>query len=471
MPKRLKSLSILEENKLPGQTSWKMKRHSIGHIQGYASKSSVNRGEKITFYISTQANGTKYNMEIFRLGWYNGAGARSVKTIENLEGKEQGWYTKETGRHNLPDPDDTGMLDLSWKESYTLEVPVNWVSGYYLVLLTDENGRQDYIPFIVRDDFQQHELLVIAPVTTWQAYNSWGGWSLYGHWEEGKWVKAPSYNPAVYSKFNATRVSFNRPYVQGHGAGHVFDEFPAVFWLESRGYDVAYATSVELHLKRLKWNPKGIIFIGHDEYWTEQMRQYVKALRDTGVNLAFLSANNIYWRAQHWEPHKSKKKSEPRILVLNRGVADASVKSGFVVQMWRRIGHPESELMGQQFEGQVLEPADWIVSNPNHWLFHGLDVKSGDLVEGAIKGEFDSVTQNTQEVEIIASSPVTDINHKQWMANTTVYQHKSGSLVFDAGTFGWVPCLSNPADTNGNAVNQIIQGVTGNLLNRFIEQS
>src|SRR6266699_1309916 len=190
-------------------------------IRGYADATSINHGGAINFYVGTTL--PSYNIEIYRMGWYGGTGSTLVQTISNLPGQNQ----------PIPPADPTtGLLQLNWSVSYTLQTDTSWVTGVYLAKLIGSNGTSQYVPFVIRDDASTADILYVLPVTTYQAYNNWGGKSLY-----------------EYNSSNSTRayqVSFDRPYANDNGAGNVFTaDYNMIRFLEKNSYNIAYATSVD----------------------------------------------------------------------------------------------------------------------------------------------------------------------------------------------------------------------------------
>ncbi len=160
--------------------------------------------------------------------------------------------------------------------------------------MTDTGGAS-HIVFIVRDDASSSDILFQTADTTWQAYNTWGGNSLYTGSGPG---------PAA-GRRAAYKVSYNRPFntreVDG-GQDWLFNaEYPMVRWLEANGYDVSYFTGVDSdRLGSLIQNHKVFLSVGHDEYWSGQQRANVEAARDAGVHLAFFSGNEVFWKTR-WE--------------------------------------------------------------------------------------------------------------------------------------------------------------------------
>jgi hypothetical protein len=118
----------------------------------------------------------------------------------------------------------------------------------------------------------------------WQAYNQWGGYSLY---------KGPDGRRETRSR----AVSFDRPYQEAMaGAGQFLQfELPAVRVAEHAGIPLGYATDVDLHTyPHLLDGARTVLTLGHDEYWSTAMRQTATAARDRGINLAFLGGNEVY---------------------------------------------------------------------------------------------------------------------------------------------------------------------------------
>src|SRR5262249_31433646 len=130
------------------------------------------KGETIHFKINTDASA--YTIDIYRLGYYNGDGARLITSITPSVPLPQS--------QPAPFEDDaTGLVDYgTWHESAHWDVPATVVSGYYIARLTrsDTHGAS-HIAFIVRDDNSHSDLFFQSSDATWQAYNGYGGNSLY----------------------------------------------------------------------------------------------------------------------------------------------------------------------------------------------------------------------------------------------------------------------------------------------------
>ena len=196
--------------------------------------------------------------------------------------------------------------------SATWAVPTDAVSGIYFAKLvrTDGTNGSSHIFFVVREDASTSALLFQTSDTTWQAYNDYGGSSFYD---------APQPIGRAY------KLSYNRPFnTRGDSAeDFVFNsEYPAVRWLERNGYDVSYTTDLDSDRRGgLIKNHRTFMSVGHDEYWSGQQRANVEAARAAGVNLAFMSGNEVFWKTR-WEPSTAGPVTANRTLVCYKETHD-----------------------------------------------------------------------------------------------------------------------------------------------------
>src|SRR5581483_11892168 len=286
---------IVCENSLPGNpaSEWDLPNRDAGDasIQGFATDISVNRGQTVRFKVKTDASA--YRLDIYRLGYYAGLGARKVATVSPSVPLPQ---TQPACLTNVA----SGLIDCgNWAQSASWTVPPTAVSGIYVAKLvrTDTNGAS-HIIFIVRDDSSTSPLLFQTSDTTWQAYNNYGGNSLYVGTGPGSGIQPG----------RAYKVSYNRPLstrALPGGAGKTntlfYGEYPMVRWLEANGYHVTYTSGVDSDRQgALIKNHKVFLSVGHDEYWSGPQRANVEAARDAGVHLAFFSGNELFWKTR-WE--------------------------------------------------------------------------------------------------------------------------------------------------------------------------
>jgi hypothetical protein len=284
--------AIVAENCLAGNpaSEWDVGPGSTGDltIQGFATDISVNQGGTIYFKINTPAYA--YTINIYRMGYYGGMGARKVATITPSATLPQ------TQPACMTDP-TTGLIDCgNWGVSASWQVPATATSGIYFAhLIRTDTGGDSHIVFIVRNDSSHSAIMYQTSDETWQAYNYYGAGSLYG-----------SATPVFDLTARSYKVSYNRPFLT-RGFGQEWDtwvfgsEFPMVQWLESNGYDVTYFTGIDAARSgSLIQNHKIYMDSGHDEYWSGPQRANVQAARDAGVNLAFFSGNEVFWKTR-WE--------------------------------------------------------------------------------------------------------------------------------------------------------------------------
>jgi hypothetical protein len=286
------------ENLKPGDppSDWQVNGAGDETIQGFATQMSVNVGDTESFKINTPAK--SYHIDILRIGWYQGDGA--TKVVSNMQPTAT---LPQTQPACLNGATGTGLIDCgNWGVSASWTVPTTAVSGLYVAhIVRNDTGGSSLIPFVVRNDASHSDIVVQTSDETWQAYNSYppdsqGSNSLY-HCD----TNCPSGSPTAYK--GASMVSYNRPFHtaeddQGR-SWFMYSEYPMIRFLERNGYDVSYMSGLDVATRgNLLLNHKIFISSGHDEYWTGQQRANVEAARDAGVNLAFFSGNEIFWKTR-----------------------------------------------------------------------------------------------------------------------------------------------------------------------------
>jgi len=284
---------IVCENSKPGTSSnvWDVSTLDGGDptIQGFATDISVNQGGTINFKINTPAKA--YTITIYRIGYYAGNGARLITSITPSAKLPQ------TQPACISD-NSTNLLDCgNWAVSASWQVPSNATSGVYIAhLMRSDTGGDSHIVFVVRNDSSHSAVQYQTSDESWQAYNPAGpgGFNLYG--DQGTF-DIPN---------RAFKVSYNRPFTtrgfEFEAATWLFGaEFAMIQWLEQNGYDTTYTTGLDgARNGSLIKNHKIFVSAGHDEYWSGPQRTNVQAARDAGVNLAFFSGNEVFWKVR-WE--------------------------------------------------------------------------------------------------------------------------------------------------------------------------
>jgi hypothetical protein len=437
----LQSGWVTTENAKPGATDWRLNdpHPKDGAIEGYASTVSAQRGDTVELYVSTKAH--TYTVTAYRTGFYGGTGARLVWTSPPQTGTVQAPPSVTRG---------INMVATSWKPSLAVTIDPTWPPGDYLFKLVGDTGVQNFIPLTVRDDASTSNLLIMNAVTTWQAYNLWGGSDLYS---------------GVHGRSDV--VSFDRPYrlgTNGDGSGDFLgNEFPMVSLVESLGLDVSYTTDVDLDLHpETVLRHRALISLGHDEYWSTAMRTGAETARDHGVNLAFFGANAVYRHIRFGPSALGPDRHEINYRSA-RTDPEAGVDNAEVTVSWREapVRKPENTLLGELYQCNPVH-ADLVVTNPAAWVYAGTGLVEGSKIPGVIGSEYDQYIQGMpgpSDVELMAHSPLRCRNVAGY-SDFTYYAAPSGAGVVDTGTNNWVPFLTDQA-------NAPLVRVTENILAAF----
>lgn len=447
-------------------------------IQGFAAQFTLDHGQRVDFKIDTDA--TNYRVDIYRLGYYGGDGARLVNSFtRNLS-------TAQNQPAPLFDP-TTKLVDAgNWAVSASWDVPADAASGVYIAELTRlDTGGQNMIPFIVRDDEAASDITFQTSDTTWQAYNWWGGYNLYGGIDDAGHAG------------RADAVSYNRPIITrdgGYSAGpqdFIFGaEYPAIRWLEQNGYDVNYISGIDTARDGAQLlNSKLFLSVGHDEYWSADQRSNVEAARAAGVNLAFLSGNEAYWEVR-WENSIDGSGTPYKTMVSYKETWDNTDSDpGNTTGTWRDpqygAGQPENALTGTIFTvdsyrlDTIQIPYD--LSQFRFWNNTAVgNIQPGQtysLTPNLLGYEWDSDLDNGFRPDglVPLSSTTVDVNTLLLdNGNTTgpgtathsltLYRDPtSGALVFGAGTVYWTWGLDSHHDNEPTPTDPNVQQAMVNL--------
>ncbi|MEY2456165.1 MAG: hypothetical protein QOK06_1259 [Acidimicrobiaceae bacterium] len=421
-----RSPTIAEENLKPGDVTWPVPDDPKvwSKIRGFTDRVSAQRGDAVGLFVSTKAK--SFTVTAVRMGWYGGTGGRVIWRSEPQPGAEQ--------RAAVIDA-KTGMRSAPWTKSMDITLTNDFVPGMYVFKLVGDDGGQSMVPITVRDDSSHAALLIGSGVTTWQAYNGWGGANLY------------SGEPGLDARKRARVVSFDRPY-DGNGTGEYFGrEDLLVAMVEASGLDVSYTTDVDVHAHpELLLNHRAYIAPTHDEYWTKEMRDGVEAARDHGVNLLFMGANAAYRRIRLEPSPLGDFRQE-----VNYRVAKDDPLYGKdderVTTSWREApkARPESSMIGNYYECNPVD-ADMVITEPGAWMFAGTGFKKGDKLPHVVGNEYDRVTPEVptpDTIEVVAHSPVRCGKLKSF-ADMSYYTAPSGAGVLATGTFRWESHLGEP---------------------------
>lgn len=467
---------IEAENQRPGSFDWQLTRVRLDKttgfrspwIEGYCSRQSVAAGETLQILVSTNPP-AKFQIEIFRTGYYGGRGARLMTTLGPFDGKEQ----------PTPPVGPKRLRECHWEPATTITIPADWPSGVYLGRLTTlpstaiEPYWQSYVVFIVRDD-RPADILFQCSDNTWQAYNRWpDDYSVYTD---------PRGNQGPWSD-----VSFDRPYgkyaqiyenPQSIGSGEwLCFEFPFAYWLEQQGYDVSYCSNSDLLTPERALKCKTFLSVGHDEYWDLRAYQSVVKLRDSGVNVMFFSGNAVCWVT----PLRASSSGTPNRIMFRGGPYGGDYKWATLREKehgpFPERGPDEGYLIGARNVEPVNGGGDWIVTKPDHWMFAGTEMKSGDRIPGLVGWEYHGdPPADIPGLEVVAGGTawVGGIRPQQWTA--TIYPGPKNNFVFNASTIFWCQGLGSPPGhwlpwshwSRPHGPDPRVQAITKNLLDRAI---
>jgi hypothetical protein len=462
---------IRTENEKPGTTEWMLKntrvdpktKYRCPWIEGYCSHTSIRAGDTLQIMVSTNPP-SPFTIDLYRLGYYGGKGGRHLQQLGPFQGKTQ------------PDPEigEERLRECRWEPATKLTIAKDWPSGVYLGKLTAEREKlQSYIIFIVRDD-RACDFLFQCSDSTWSAYNRWPGqWSLY---DDGKkeWYCGPE-----------VRVSWDRPYGKycqvvdaplSQGSGEfLLWEFPLAFWMEKQGYDVSYMSNVDTHrdAKGLL-RTKGWLSVGHDEYWSLEMFNNVKAAVAAGVNVAFFSSDTC-WGLIPFMPSST---DAPHRIITRIGqfgpLEEAALRDFPEFKKFKKFAPSEGALIGARNVYPYTGGADWICTQEKHWIYAGTGMKNGDRIPGLIGWEWMGDPAKIPGLEVVARGETSNGKDKSTYA-ATIYPGPKNNFVFNASTIWWADGLSAPPGylhpaiygANPKGPDPRVQRITTNLLDRF----
>lgn len=422
----LKLNPIVRENLRPGTPGWLGPIVRDRGAEVYASATDALPGDTVSLYVSTTP-AAQYRVIVYRLGWYHGAGARQVACLPSCSGAATG-----VAEPMPPADSSTGEIVAGWPVTQQLQIGGTWVSGYYevrvLLLSGPEAGQSAVTYVIVRQPRSRSAMLVQVPVNTWQAYNSWGGRSLYDF---------PGLQPRAHL------VSFGRPYAwfAPGGQGPLGWELPLVQFIERNGYDVSYQSDVitDAYPRTLLQHKLDVV-AGHDEYWSKRMRDAWELARARGHNLAFMGANDAYWQVIMQDGGRE--------IFAYKSLYDPNPNPALKTAMFRELTPPryECELIGIQAQGVALnwQPGGYTVVDATDPWMRGTGLKKGAVLKGIVSVESDTIPGD-QTASSSCGNALTVFFHrelggdKNGNADATRYVAPSGAIVFASGShqFSW----------------------------------
>jgi hypothetical protein len=439
---------LIAENNKKGSIDWICNVLQPEHsLEGYASQVSAVSGDDVTLFINTVAQGVQ--VQAYRMGYYGGIGGRLIWQSDMVAGKQQ------------PPPtvsDGIGTVSCPWSPTLSFTVDDTWPPGCYLLKLLGNGGQEQYIPLTIRDDSSTAAYVIQNSVTTWQAYNLYGDYSLY----YGRSARGQDFAN------RARAVSFDRPYPQTWASGaadFVGNEFPLLYHLESLGLDLTYWTDVDFHAQpQLITNHRCLFSLGHDEYWSSQMRSAAQDATTKGVNLAFLGANASY-RQIRLQPTSV---GPNRLQVCYKDAGEDPITSqdpSLTTVNWNQapVNNPESNMIGSTYQS-VGAQADMTITDASSWFFDGCNLADGQKLPNMIVGEYDRYVPTLPgptNIDVLAHSPIP--GQGNW-SDLTYFTGPGGGGVLASGSAYFVYRLANSTLIPPNVLPNAIPGETDVLL-------
>ncbi|MGH2866600.1 MAG: N,N-dimethylformamidase beta subunit family domain-containing protein, partial [Solirubrobacteraceae bacterium] len=439
--------SIAAENRQPGTHAWRLPGPAAeiggrarGAVTGYVARPSVLPGQVERIYASAPG-ARRMKITVFRIGWYHGRGGRAVL--------QTGWLrvAPQPGcRHSFT----SGLTRCDWRPTLSFVVPSALASGVYIAKLSTSAAARDCL-FVVRARTTT-PLLVQVPTATYQAYNAWGGDSLY---------PGGAFRVGLTGTSQGTAVSYDRPYDSQNGAGQFFARDVAmVRFLERYGYPISYTTSesVDADPAQVRHH-RALIDIGHSEYWSvRQERTFARALH-SGTSLLFFSSDLLAEPVRYVRTGALGAAATGPTIVAQGG--PAAGRGG--VARGDRFRRRSARLTGSAYLGCITPRLPGFGPPVYHyygwspapalkpaWLFRGTGIRRGTTIRGIVGYELDARTSaSPRGTRVIGGGSAPCMSAGPFSsrdmvpgaggntAQSTLYTTRSGAIVFSAGTLGW----------------------------------
>jgi hypothetical protein len=475
--------SIAVENRARGTSAWRLPGPAYelggaahGAIAGYVAEQAIAPGETQSVYVNAPRART-VTVRVYRMGWYGGLGGRLVLASARLPASSQ-----PPCAHRFT----TGLTECRWHATLSFPIPPALASGVYLVKLRAATGAESDCMFVLRSQ-RAPRLLVEIPTASYEAYNAWGGDSLYPGGRK---------RVGVTGTTQGVEVSYDRPYETQTGAGQFFiRDVAMVRFLERYGYPVGYTTieSIDGDPAQLlgPTHPRAVMDVGHSEYWSQGDERAFARARDAGASLLFISSDTMAWRVRFARATAASSQAgerDHRIVAYKEFAAldpDRADPTGLFP-----LGG--AQLTGSAYDG-CITPRVQVPGPPVYryyawraspdlqprWLFARTGITAATSIPGIVGYELDERTPATPAGTLLVGtgtgvpcgsedepSPV-----RGSVAETTLYTARSGALVFATGTLGWEYALSPVPQASPDAPlapDQRVVAMTRNLLARVL---
>jgi hypothetical protein len=439
--------SVAQENRSPGTNAWRMPGPAAvvgglahGNVSGYVAQQAIQPGQTERVYVSAPG-AFSVRVRVFRIGWYRGAGGREILASQSLPVAQQ-----PPCRHRF----ETGLTECRWHPTLSFQIPSALASGVYTVRLTASTGESDCL-FVVEASRPQ-PLLAQLPTSTYEAYNSWGGDSLYPGGADRVSITGTS---------QGVEVSYDRPYDSNTGAGQFFSRDVAmVRFLERYGYPVSYTASESVDRDPGQvTGHRALIDFGHSEYWSAGQEQAFARAFSAGESLLFFASDTLAWRVRYRPATAASSESghPGHVIVSYKEHASLDPDRAETTGPFPGGGAP---LTGSAYLGCITprlslpgpptyryyswSPASGLTPS---WLFAGTGITASTSIPGIVGYELDRTTSLTPAgTQVVGSGSAPCMSAAPGepipgpgddVTQSTLYSGQSGAIVFDSGTLGW----------------------------------
>ena len=434
---------------------------TFGPVNGYLDTTTAVCGQRLAVHLASHPPQEAVRLRALRIGDYHGEGSRLVW--------QSGVLTTRHQPQAEPAGPDRVVLE-HWPTTTTLDINAQWPPGFYLIeVVPIAHPRQaSYIPLVVRTSGVHSPYVMVASDLTWEAYNGYGGRSLYF---------GPGHDHTEQVANRSYVASTHRPY-SGSGLQQVLaTELPLVRFLARHRFATDLTTVSSLDASPLQLDgARTVILGGHSEYWTRRAYDALVAARDHGTNLAFLGANEVYWQGRI----ERDAAGLPTALTVYRTASlDTLAREApqTTTVEWRDpLLHRDPATVVGEGMSTVGAWGSYVVRTTPPWLFAGTGLRAGDVLPRAVGNEADAVEApglfSPRNEQVVLESVVHPLQHPgPALVTAGYYAAPSGAGVFAAGTTYWVCELdgSCPLERVPSATSALVNRLTLNLLTAFGE--
>ena len=432
------------------------------YIEAYTDKKSYLPGETIRFHVSTTTD--TYSIEIRKEQWQR----KVVAKATNLPGK---YYPMP------PYEQQSWATGANWPISYSWVIPQEWENGNYLAFFytPGANYASAYHPFIVRTRVpgSHSKVVFVMNYNNRQAYNRWGGKSLY-------------LSLVPDDSHNAVAVSFLRPFADSYGRGNGYwGQWELTSQLIADGFDPEFITECDISSNpAILRTYHVVVFSGHHEYISRNTYDALEAHHQRGGHLAFFSANDIYWQIRFEDNGNTMVGYKSYAL---REDPMAGVDDSLVTTRWDLppVNRPAEQLQGVSYVpySYLFEREDFIVQDCNHLIFEGTGLQNGDalgwkmascetdyigpkspaIMDIVLSGRRDRVRAGYEKYVLVDHIDAAAIYYED--SPKYGFPTGRGGQVFSAGTNeGWGDCLGDWSPGY-----ETVRKVTRNIIQHMVD--